>query len=161
MGNARRLEDELRRGHEEASVDEMPTSMLNSKCIFCTTAIHVHRHPIALHFLVCRENCVANRDCSPNPPFPLHLMKCQHQCSAANSYFVPQQFMSTVTRQHYTFLCAAKTALQTKIAHPTLPFLCIFWDQWVKFFSWFSLDFRHFAAFSRNLKLRHNLLEFQ
>ena len=48
--------------------------------------------------LVCRENCFANRDCSPNPPFPLHLMKCQPQCSAANSYFVPQQSMSTVTR---------------------------------------------------------------
>ena len=54
---------------------EMPTSVLCSKFIFCTTAIHVHRHPIALHFLVCRENCFAN-----------------------------------------------------KIAHPTLPFLCIFWD---------------------------------
>ena len=53
---------------------EMPTSVLCSKFIFCTTAIHVHRHPIALHFLVCRENCVANRDCSPNPPFPLYLL---------------------------------------------------------------------------------------
>ena len=53
---------------------EMPTSVLCSKFIFCTTAIHVHRHPIALHFLVCRENCFANKDCSPNPPFPLHLL---------------------------------------------------------------------------------------
>ena len=41
---------------------------------------------------------LCKQDCSPNPPFPLHLMKCQPQCSAANSYFVPQQSMSTVTR---------------------------------------------------------------
>ena len=35
---------------------------------------------------------------------------------------------TTVARYHHTFLCAAKTALQIEIAHPTLPFLCIFWD---------------------------------
>ena len=33
-----------------------------------------HRRPIPSHFLVCRKNCFANRDCSPNLPFPLHLL---------------------------------------------------------------------------------------
>ena len=59
---------------EEALVDEMPTSVLNRKFIFWTLASHVHRRPIPWHFLVCRENCFVNRDCSPNPPFPLHLL---------------------------------------------------------------------------------------
>ena len=52
-----------------SSVDEYPTSVTNKKFVFYTLAIHVHRHPIPSHFLECSENCFANKDCSPNPPF--------------------------------------------------------------------------------------------
>ena len=121
--------------------------------------------------LVCRENCFANRDCSPNLPFPLHLMKCQPQCSAANSYFVPQQSMSTVTRQRYTFLCAAKTALQTrlltqpslsfasfgtsglnyfKIFHQNLHIFQLFWLKFVVFLTDFDENFTGFHEIFRN-----------